>query len=239
MENAITLTPSKAKAKVKRFVEESSYNYFSVFVVNRYSFLVFGTTKNAVVDMEQIEEREKQRCKELRISYPSHDKIEPKVRSSDMMSLFKEFLETFESDKIQVKIDKGQYCLLANRESRTVNAMLEEFREKSNERMERLEEERLAAEEARLTKNYPRHVIEPEEEDDDDIPEEERPLNLRKIHSKQRIGRDEARGRMDSLDWNDITNKIQNNLATLSDIAAEHGVSYAGLRYRLKRMGVL
>lgn len=240
MKNKVILTPIKSKAKIKEFVEESSYSYFSVFVKNGYSFLVFGIDKNAIVDINQAEERERQRCKELKIPYPAYDKTELKIRSSGMVSLFYEFLETFEYPKIKVEVDRGYYSLLANREPHTLKEILEKLKRESDERMEKLEEERLVAEEERLEKNNSRHLIMSEdEEDEDDTPEEDRVLNLRKIRSKQRVGRDEARNRMDSLDWDNIIYKVQNNLASLSDIATECNVSYAGIRYRLKKMGVL
>lgn len=239
MMNKVILTPIKAKTKIKEFIEESSYSYFSVFVKNGYSFLVFGIDKNTIVDMDQAEERERQRCKELKIPYPAYDKTELKIQSSSMASLFYEFLETFEYPKIKVEVDRGCYSLLANREPHTLKEILEKLKRESDERMEKLEKERLIAEEERLEKNNSEHLIISEEEEDDDTPEEDRVLNLRKIHSKQRIGRDEARNRMDSLDWDSIIHKVQNNLTSLSDIASECGVSYAGIRYRLKKMGVL
>jgi len=236
----VVLTQSKAKAKVKEFAQESTYSHFSVSVTNGSTFLAYGADKNTITDREQIEEREKQRCKDLRIPYPSHDIVEPKIKSSSMVSMFRSFLETFEHPKIEIGTDRGAYCLLACPEKRTVEEMLEEIRKESEERMERLEQERLDAEEKRVAQNNSRHIIiEEEEDDDDDTPEEDRPLNLKKVHSKQRVGRDEARDRMDSLDWDDITHKVQNNLVGLSDIAIEAGVSYAGIRYRLKKMGVL
>lgn len=239
MEKTI-LTLSEAKTKVKEFTQESSYTHFSVFVRSGSTFLAYGVGKNTIVDMDIIEERERQSCKELRIPYPSNDVIEPKITISSMITSFNNYLKTLEYSKIEIGTDRGSFCLIASPPRQDLDEILAGIRIESAEKMEKLEAERLDYEEERLAQNNLRHTIELEdEEDDDDTPEADRPLNLKKTHNKQRVGRDEFRGRMDSLDWDDIVHKVENNLTSLSDLATEHGVSYAGMRYRLKKLGIL